>query len=313
MKIKLLLLVLILLSLVLTLLLFTFRSKDNVATTSDDEEWVMVAAYPDDSWFQEIYGVSAKNPKNLVLDVSSIGDQPEWSHDGQWIIYSTLGFGKERSILFLEKSDGTKKIRITEGYSPRWSPDGGNIAYTFHDKIYLVNTRCFIEYRSCDTKPSFIADGQSPAWSPKGDSIVFYFRQAIYVIKIDTSEIHEVFAPQNGGCLEPDWSSTNKILFRCWGDYVGLYTINSDGTNLEKIDTGGRGGVYPRWSPSGEKIASIHYLSVNSEEARSAVYIIDAGGNNPPVRLTENDNYRINWFAWMPPYTKPEACTIFCK
>jgi Tol biopolymer transport system component len=313
MKIKLLPLV-IMLTLVFAFLLFTFQSKDLVTITSDDEEWLVVAAYPDDQWFREIYGVSVKNPNNLVLDIASIGDEPEWSSDGQWIISSTRNrLGEERSVIYLEKSDGTQKIRITKGHSPTWSLDGDRIAYTFQKKIYVVNTQCFIKHGSCDIDPSFVVDGQYPAWSPDGDSIAFYYKDKIYAIKVDTSAIHEVFGPKNGGCIEPDWSSTNKILFACWGDYVGLYTIHGDGTNLERIDTGDLGWGGGKWSPSGGKIAFVDYLTISSVEgSTSVVYVMDADGSNP-VRLTPNDNYSISWFTWMPPNTKPQACTIFCQ
>ena len=99
----------------------------------------------------------------------------------------------------------------------------------------------------------------------------------------------------------------------CWGGYQGLYVINSDGTELVKIDNGDLGWASPKWSPSGEKIAFVDYLNISSVEgSTSVVYVMDANGDNL-VRLTEHDNYSITWFTWMPPNTKPEICNFFCK
>jgi len=312
MRIKHLLLLLAVLPLLAILLLYS-SSGSIVEITPSDEEWIMVGAYVDDSWFQEIYGVNTKDPQQLVLDAAPIGNEPDWSPDGQWVAYDNFGFVKGLSAIYLEKNDRARKIKVADGYAPVWSPNGNQIAYKFRDEIYLLNVECFIESRFCDLNPSFVTTGNNPSWSPDGDKIVFEREYDIYTINMVTFESVEVFAPLDGGCRKPDWSITNKILMACWGEYQGLYVINSDGTDITKFDNGDLGWESPKWSPSGEKIAFVDYLTISSVEgSTSVVYVMDSNGDNL-IRLTEHDNYSIAWFTWIPPFTKPEICTVFCK
>jgi len=211
MRIKYLLLLMAALMLLAVLLLFSGLGSI-VVSTPDDEEWIMVGVYVDDSWFQEIYGVNTKDPQQLVLDVASIGDQPDWSLDGEWVVYTKFGFVEGLSSIYLEKSDRTRKLKIADGYAPVWSPNGNQIVYKFHDDIYLLNVECFIESKPCDVNPSFVVIGNHPSWSPDGAKIVFEQEDGINTINITTSKTVEVFAPQDGGCREPDWSITRVCM-----------------------------------------------------------------------------------------------------
>lgn len=307
---------LIQLSLLFVLALFLVScANPTVKTTVEDGEWIILKA-DTEQWSDDTYGVNSQNPHEVVHKTEFVGDAPSWSHDGKWIVYTTLSSVK--SGIYLMKSDGTRKVKISkESASPVWSPNNNQIAYSVQDKIYIVDVNCYFDGRSCDLVPVFVTIGKNPNWSPNGDSIVFDsggLQSQIYIVKLETNEIQTIFALQNGGCGEPNWSPVNNlIVFRCWGDndYQGFYTIHSDGTNLRKIEIGNMGGVSPKWSPSGDKIAFISYISINSINAHSAVYTTDIDGTNL-VQLT-GDNQRIVWFSWMPPFTKPESCTTFCQ
>lgn len=300
--------------LLLISILLVSCAKPVVEITSEDEEWIVVNADVGD-WFGDTYGVSVQDPHKVVLSMKHVGDVPDWSPDGQWIVHSVLS--PIQSGIYIMKIDGKKRRKIAKvGESPVWSPDGNRIAYTVRNEIYVLDVKCIVIGESCDPKPSFVAIGQNPNWSPNGDKITFDrggMQSSVFIINVDTNETQEIFAPQNGGCMEPDWSpADDRILFSCWGDdYQGIYTIQSDGTNFTRIETGEIGGVSPKWSPSGEKIAFVSYVSTTSVDARSVIYVINADGTEL-VRLT-NEDQRIVWFSWMPPYTKPEFCTIFCQ
>ena len=289
-------------------------AKSITTTTAEDDEWIVVGTFA--RWGRwDIYGVNAKDSQDIVPDMAYVGANPDWSPDGQWVMYSTsYKASHETSEIYLAKSDGTNSAKITKGDKPVWSPTGNQIAYTFHEEIYLLDVDCLIDGKSCDPEPSIMTAGQNPDWSPDGRRVVFELKEAIYVMNSDGTEMDEVSIAQNGGCREPDWSPTSeKILFWCWGDNEGLYIVNSDGTDVTKIENGDMGGVSPQWSPSGEKIAFIRYLSISSVEgAHTAVYVMNVDGTDL-ARLTFGEGEQIFGFSWMPPHMKPETCTAFCQ
>lgn len=297
-------------------LFFTSCAKSIATTILENDEWIVVSTFAR-GWFWDIYGVNASNPQDVVSDMAYIGAHPDWSPDGQWVVYSTSHkASQEESEIYIAKNDGTNSIKVAGGDSPVWSPNGNQLAYTFREEIYLLDITCLVSDndKSCDPQASVVTAGQNPSWSPDGQRVTFELKDSIYVVNIDGSEIHEVSTTKSGECSEPDWSLVDdKILFRCWGDNWGFYTVSSDGTDMTKIENGDIGGLSPKWSPSGKKIAFIHYLDINSVHgAHSAVYIMNDDGSDV-TRLTLADSGTIFGFSWMPPYTKPETCTAFCQ
>jgi hypothetical protein len=69
-----------------------------------------------------------------------------------------------------------------------------------------------------------------------------------------------------GDQFDPDWSPIDDtIVF--WGIDGGVYTIQSDGTNLQRLASG----IYPTWSPDGQAIA---YVDIDG-----FIRVIDRNGN----------------------------------
>jgi Tol biopolymer transport system component len=295
------------------MLVLTSCTQSVVTTISEEDEWVVVGAFEHD-WFWDIYGINVNEHQVMVSEMAYIGAHPDWSPDGQWIAYSTsYKTTQEKSEIYLVKSDGTRRWKLAKGDKPVWSPTGNKIAYTFHDEIYVFNLDCLSDAKTCNAQTaSVLAVGQNPDWSPDGQRMVFERDEAIYVINIDGSEMNKLHVSENGRCTEPDWSPIeDKILLGCWGDNSGFYTIQSDGTDMTRI--GDTGGVSPKWSPSGDKIAFIQYLSINSVAgSHTALYVMNADGSNV-TRLTFAEGERVFGFSWMPAHRKPKACSLFCE
>jgi eukaryotic-like serine/threonine-protein kinase len=98
-----------------------------------------------------------------------------FSPDGHWLAYVTFD-----NILWRSRVDGTQKLKLTSTSSgiinsPRWSPDGKQIAFSGGDpshgfRLYVISAD------GGTSRPLPIAEFsvQSPTWMPDGHSIVFY-------------------------------------------------------------------------------------------------------------------------------------------
>ena len=88
----------------------------------------------------------------------------------------------------------------------------------------------------------------SPAWSPNGRRIAFYSSR-------------------------PDG---RQIAFTSTRVGVGIYVMNSDGSNQRRLTPVHTGNLYPDWSPDGKKIA----FESSRNNRKADIYVINADGTN---------------------------------
>jgi len=146
--------------------------------------------------------------------------------------------------------DGTKDQRLTwtgetDEFSPSWSPDGEQIAFTaragFDYRLCLLEVRTG-EVRSYDLPFSISA---SPDWAPDGTQIVFAAGVAVgaselYVLDVASGSYHQV-TELGAGAAGPTWSgdwiyfmSNHQLAVSFW-----LYRIRLDGSQLEFVHSAG--------------------------------------------------------------------------
>ncbi len=113
------------------------------------------------------------------LDFERVGD-PQVSPDGAQIVYtrSWVDQMKDRfqSSIWIMASDGTRKrVLIEEGSSPRWSPDGGRMAYLAQDA--QGQQQVFVRWMDAEGATTQITrESHAPSnlkWSPDGRSVFF--------------------------------------------------------------------------------------------------------------------------------------------
>ncbi|MBW3018755.1 hypothetical protein KY329_01045 [Candidatus Woesearchaeota archaeon] len=88
-----------------------------------------------------------------------------------------------------------------------------------------------------------------------------------------------------------DPTGTQLVFSSLEGDYE-LFTINTDGTNRQKITNNAYNDLYPAWSPDGTQIACTRYLTSTNGE----IYLINIPGPGE-TRLTNNalDDWASHW------------------
>lgn len=156
--------------------------------------------------------------------------------------------------------------------NPAWSPDGKKIVLNKNEIIHTMNA----------DGSNITSTGQSgyyAKWFPDGSKIVFNLGGSISIMNIDGSDQKRLIAPANNPTISPDGK---QIAFSAGGvpgvpvtpdEGIGIFVINSDGTNVKRIAYDFPRGelILPSWSPDSQKIVFTKNGLIN---------IMDADGSN---------------------------------
>ena len=202
---------------------------------------------------------------------------PAWSPDSSRIVYYSERDGA--ADLYIMNADGSGVVALTEGGAdergPAFSPDGSRIAYhTDADgnfEIYVMNANGS-EPRRLTNHPG---RDLAPAWSPDGTRIAFMSdRDArpefdVYLMDPDGSNVERITTADTNWFpqFSPDGGRLALHIRR------DVHLLDLETGALERLTQDPRNGMYPTWSPDGERIAFM-----SSRNGPTELFVMNADG-----------------------------------
>lgn len=193
--------------------------QDDDADLSPDAQWIAFdrgTNRTESIWLMRTDGSDAKSLVN--------GRAPDWSPDGRYLAYETIGDSPHIHILELSSGISWALTRGSRAYrAPDWSPDMSQIVAMAHFgsdwQIVILDVDTGSEQRIT----SGSGDKRFPAWSPDGSLIAY-----------------------------------NTLDSRGWPDDIWL--IEPTGLGARPITNSGNNGR-PTWSPDGRYLVFNSYLN----------------------------------------------------
>lgn len=235
-----------------------------------------------------------------------------WSPDGKHIAFE----GKVGTTfpvadaIYVVDSDGRNLTRLTAASrsadvsSPRWSPDGAQIAF-LRDEGDDRETIVTMTPNGSDQRILFSAYSLGPVrWSPNGLEIAFaaartnrFPQYDIYVMDRRGTKLRNLTRTAQSDESGPDWSPNGRLI--AFESYVGfkghIRRMTHDGRDTLTLDLPKTNGFDPTWSPDGQSI-----IFISRRDGNQDIYAVTASGRNQTnltnSRLPTQDTAP----AWMP-------------
>jgi TolB protein len=196
------------------------------ASTSWSSDNGLIAFRSDRDGEADVFSMdgSGANPTKLTATSGVADGQPAWSPDGRFVAFIRRLGPMGRPDLFTMNAAGRGRTRITRTpvaeRDPAWSPDGTQIAYAARIgprgpfRIFVAEPDGS-NPTQLTSQPAGLAD-RSPAWSPDGTRIAYV-------------------SDRGGGFPE-------------------IYTMNADGSGVNRLTTNPFVDGNPSWSPDGTRL-----------------------------------------------------------
>ena len=233
-----------------------------------------------------LFGTALQSPaaefplKTTSLFTWVVDYEPFWSPDGRHIVLiSSRHGGMKVHVIDAGSTDSGSDMRqLTTGDAeddtPAWSPDGTKIAFvSIRDgvsQVFVMNA----DGTGARQLTTGKAENIHPTWSPDSERILF-----------DTTYFARATAADGR-----DVPSDNKVIGEQIDKKMELATIRPDGTELNRITTGG-GFTYASFSPDGKWI-----LHRRVRGALSQIFVMNADGSND--HKVSGDRTLDGWPSW---------------
>jgi Tol biopolymer transport system component len=214
-------------------------------------------------------GVEPAFRRTIGLSLEQLSDQ--WRDAVQKRYLPEIGArAKARAVadelLTKKRSQGTLHL------APALSPDGSQVAYFSEKNFYFVDLY-LANGQTGEVKRRILKSGVSSNyetyrfinsqanWSPDGKFLAFAAKRGPRddIVIVDVARNKQVGRIQLklSGVTTPSWSPDGKqLVFTGYdGGISDLFTVNRDGSNLQRLTSDKYGDLHPVWSPDGKTIA----------------------------------------------------------
>ena len=224
----------------------------------------------------EIYLLSREGEQNISNGPTE-DMESSLSPDGKKIVFASDRDGTSR--IYVVNVDGSGLVKLTSDaagdLSPRWSPDGKQIAFSRTGSLYVMdsegaNVRQITEAESEASAPPCKAGAFLGGWSPDGKRLTFYAASAtrglgqICTVGSDGSDLTVVASEPPTYHVEPSWSPDGEwIVYRFIDkgasptpedDNHEIYIVKPDGASRTNLTNHPATDIEPSWSPDGKWI-----------------------------------------------------------
>jgi dipeptidyl aminopeptidase/acylaminoacyl peptidase len=227
---------------------------------------------------------------DLYLDLEEVQD-PKISPDGKQIVYTRRWIDKLNdkweSALWIMNADGSKDRFLVKGSAPRWSPDGGRIAYLAEGEPR--GSQVFVRYMDAEGAISQITRVErapsSVSWSPDGKQLSFL----MIVPRNDPWNVKMPQAPRGA-----KWTEAPRIIERLnyRRDRIGflddgyrhVFLVPATGGTPRQLTSGDydHGGGFGAdsaldWTPDGKEIllAGLRVPDADYQWRESEIYAVN--------------------------------------
>ena len=240
----------------------------------------------------QIFSVARPGAKARKLTSGGSGYNPDYSPDGERIVFERRFGGMSPDAIFTMGADGSSPATVRTtcvadpclgDNSPAWSPDGNRLVFERAFGPIIKDEASggldLVTASADGSGEQLILDVAGNArephdaqWSPDGKRIAVNMLNikarprngsAIYVLNADGSDFRRI-TPLRLNAGSPDWSPGGKrIVFN--SSYEGqsaveIYTVRPDGRGLKRVRKEPKNSFSfePVWSPNGKRIAFAH-------------------------------------------------------
>ena len=284
-------------------------------TTEDDKEISKVEFYIDDSlkvtdtntpyeyeWDTFPYKNGEYSIKIISYDLSENFSEESLSV----IVYNKRIVFQSNGKICVIDVNGNNYTELTNGYSPKFSPDGTKILFRYGEGKKQIH---IMDYDGKNITKLTNDQDYGYEFSPDGKKIGF-----ISFSDSDQNGQSKIFIMNSDGTNQTklsDYQSDffqfspdgNRIVFVTeLGDKIEIYSMNIDGTDVTQLTNDDRPDYYPQYYPDGSKIL---FLSYNNRNGNYEFIRSDLNGRNRSIIGT---SLNISYIPY--PYFSPDGSRL---